>query len=345
MRRDEMKKYVIGPKMKKNGFFAGNKFPRDIINICQKEGYSPIYIHEGYVKKRAWELVIDYYHLLRIKKGSQVIYIDRVHPNLVRSIVFFVLKSKKTNIVPLLEDIDPLRDSTISNSKKIKAIKELNNSKCIITQNYKMSNYLKRNGVLVPTLELEVLDFLTSKSIKNIGSENLLNVICYGGNLSESQSGFLHDIRIKADDKICYYVYGKGKMKDNLPKYVNYKGSFSAEDCVKNLKGGWGLVWNGNSLKVNNRDIKNNYYNYVSPHKFSMYALCGMPVIVSSTSPMARFVIQNKCGIVINNIEEIPKEINRISIKEYLQYRSNILKIASKISRGMYTKKTIKKLV
>lgn len=339
-----MKKYIIGPNMKKDGLFAGNKFPRDIIDICRKKGYIPVYIHEGYIKKRAWEFIEDYYHLLKISPRSQVIYIDRVHPNLARKIVFFILKNKKADIIPLLEDIDPLRDSTISKRQKEKAIKKLNNSKYIISQNKKMSNYLKENNVFVPTLELNVLDFLSSKSVNPIVKNKKSNIICYGGNLSLSQSGFLHNIKVRADDNIRYYVYGKGEGKNNLPNFVDYKGSFSAENCVGNLKGDWGLVWNGSSLKVNVKDSKSKYYDYVSPHKFSMYAVCGMPVIVSTTSAMAQFVIENRCGIVIDNIEELPKIINSISAEKYLQYRSNILKIACKASKGAYTEEILNEI-
>nr|MDK6825252.1 beta-1,6-galactofuranosyltransferase [Lactobacillus gasseri] len=83
---------------------------------------------------------------------------------------------------------------------------------------------------------------------------------------------------------------------------------------------------------------------YVCPHKLSMYAICGMPIIVGKKSAMADFVINNKCGIVINNLEEIEKKINAISQQEYLEYQKNISKIASKMALGFYTQNAIRKI-
>lgn len=46
-----MKKYIVGPKMKEKGLFAGNKFPRDILKICEVMGYKPIFVRDIYSKK------------------------------------------------------------------------------------------------------------------------------------------------------------------------------------------------------------------------------------------------------------------------------------------------------
>ena len=81
----------------------------------------------------------------------------------------------------------------------------------------------------------------------------------------------------------------------------------------------------------------------MSPHKFSMYALCGMPVIVYSKSAMAEFVKENECGILINNLSEIPQKISSISKNQYIKYRRNISKVAVHISKGNFTKKAIRK--
>lgn len=62
-----MGKYIIGPNMGKDGLFAGNKFPRDIITICKRLGYEPIYVREGYSRKRPWEYLIDYAQVQSIK--------------------------------------------------------------------------------------------------------------------------------------------------------------------------------------------------------------------------------------------------------------------------------------
>ncbi len=98
-------KFIIGPKMEKNGIFAGNKFPRDIISIFEKNNYTPVYIREGYVKKRPWEFLNDVYQLIRLPRNSIVFYIDRVHPNLSRNLVYSILRRKNIKSFSILEDI------------------------------------------------------------------------------------------------------------------------------------------------------------------------------------------------------------------------------------------------
>lgn len=338
-----MKKYIIGPKMDKNGVFAGNKFPRDIIEICKNMGYIPVYINEWYSKRKPWELIRDFFHLLKIKSNSEVVYIDQVYLHTSRNMILSILNKKNVSVISLLEDVEPIRNETISDIDGQRAIDTLNNTKCIISQNFKMTEYLKKHGVKVDIVNLEVLDFLAPEIKKAKYKKQSVSTICYGGNLTASQSGFLHKLKIKKNELLQFYVYGAGEEQTNLPDHVFYKGVFSAEDSIKSLKGDWGLVWNGESLEFDSNDKRSVYYNYVCPHKFSMYALCGIPPIVYSGSAMAKFVSENNCGITIDNLNEIPTKVDSVSLSKYLQYRHNILNIAQKMANGNYTKLAIKK--
>ncbi|MEO5285122.1 beta-1,6-galactofuranosyltransferase [Limosilactobacillus allomucosae] len=336
--------YIIGPKMDKKGMFAGNKFPRDIIDICNELGFKKVYVHEGYNQKKLFfQYLEDYINLLHIENNSTVIYIDQVTSRLSRKLVYKVLTKKNAKIIPLLEDIDILRRPRRLSQKNRQELECLNLATCIISQNHNMSKFLKNSGVEKPTVEMNVLDFLTNSTIKDVMSHYSNDVICYGGNLSYKQSGFLTKLKSQDIGKLQYYVYGKGEVSNKLPHNVIYKGGFSAEESIEKLKGDWGLVWNGSSVNINDKDANAKYYNFVSPHKFSMYALCGMPVIVYSKSAMAEFVKENECGILINNLSEIPQKISSISKNQYIKYRRNISKVAVHISKGNFTKKAIRK--
>lgn len=337
-------KFIIGPKMEKNGIFAGNKFPRDIISIFEKNHYTPVYIREGYVKKRPWEFLNDVYQLIRLPRNSIVFYIDRVHPNLSRNLVYSILRRKNIKSFSILEDIDPLRDKKMSTNDRKLGLESLNSNKEIISQNKKMTRFLVNQGVRVTTVELSALDFLVSNYKEKKHKKSADTIIVYGGNLSSEQAGFLNHLPIsKSNNKIKYRVYGMGEMSKQLSSNAIYCGGFSAEESIDKLKGDWGLVWNNDGSK-SNKSGQNSYYEYVCPHKLSMYAICGMPIIVGKKSAMADFVINNKCGIVINNLEEIEKKINAISQQEYLEYQKNISKIASKMALGFYTQNAIRKI-
>ncbi len=337
-------KFIIGPKMEKNGIFAGNKFPRDIISIFEKNDYTPVYVREGYMKKRPWEFLSDVYHLIRLPRNSIVFYIDRVHPNLSRNLVYSVLKRKKIKNFSILEDIDPLRDEEMSANDRKRGLESLNSNKGIISQNKKMTQFLIDQGIQVDTVELNALDFLVSDYEEKKQKKSNHRVIAYGGNLSSEQAGFLSHLPMsKSNNGIKYYIYGIGEMSKKLSSNAIYCGGFSAEESIDKLEGDWGLVWNNDGSKLN-KGGQNSYYEYVCPHKLSMYAICGMPIIVGKKSAMADFVIDNKCGIVINNLEEIEKKLDSISQREYCEYQKNITKIASKMASGFYTQNAIHKI-
>lgn len=343
-----MNKYIIGPFFDKTNI-AGGKFPNDIITIFKSEGYTYLSANEDYNfkrdRKRAFiKLKNDLLGWFSIPKGSLVVYIDQVVPRRNRDFLFKILTRKKCKVVSLLEDVEILRRA-FTNQEASKAVGQLNSCKAIISQNAKMTERIKKLGVTVPIYELGVLDFLADlpkeNKIKNKSNNDW--TICYGGNLSYIQSGFIYELPI--EQGIRYNIYGTQLPKDKkLPTNVTYKGVFDAEDCIGNLDGDWGLVWNGQSLEIKATDLRSTYYNYVSPHKFSMYILCGMPVIVSDQSAMAGFVKENNCGVVIRSIEELSHILHDISEEQFTEYCRNTRKLAEKISKGFYTKSVIKRL-
>lgn len=334
-----MDKYIVGPIVPTKIEQAGAKFPFDVMIIASKVGYKSININEGYSLKRIYKFALDFLKLTVIKRNSVVIYIDRVDQTLSRMMVYWVLKKKNAQVIPLIEDIDVLR--TITDRKIIEnEILRLKFSKVIISQNYVMSDYIKMYLKKCNTVNLEILDFISEK-IKNRTNVHKGNkwVITYGGNLSYSQSGFIYNL--PQYDNIKFYVYGVNVNEDLLPEYIAYRGFFEANECVNKLDGDWGLVWNGETLYIDENNLKSQYYNYVCPHKLSMYLLCGMPVIVYENSAMAKYVKNHDCGIVIKNIEQIPEIINQISNERYISILENVYKVANELSKGLNLERAI----
>lgn len=69
-----------------------------------------------------------------------------------------------------------------------------------------------------------------------------------------------------------------------------------------------------------------------------------MSVIVYSGAAMADFVRKNKCGIIIEDLNQIPTKVNAVTKEKYADYRHNILKIAKKMAKGEYTKAATKEI-
>jgi len=322
--------YVIGPDFGELTNFAGTKYPKDIMKICENAGCIVVKINEEYTLKRCYKFLKDSFKLLCTKKRGVVFYIDRVTPSISRHLVYKIAKIKKQRLVPIIEDIDVWRHLIDKGDKEVEL---LNQADVVISQNLVMTQSLKNKGISSEILSLEVLDFLSDEldSVDNT-SEN--NIICYGGNLTMKQSGFIYQLR--PSRRFKYRIYGGNleKIIDNLN--IEYCGCFSDDNCIGNIKGDWGLVWNGKSLYIDPNDKRSIYYNFVTPHKFSMYALCGIPVIVYEKSAMADFVKKNHCGITIKDLNEIEEKILGISKEQYFEMKNNIKKIGLNASKGMY---------
>lgn len=330
-------KYIIGPSFINNSNFAGTKYPADVMYICEKAGCAIIKIQESYNGRNFYRFLLDILSILiNIKRGDYIFYIDRVAVSLSRHMVYKIAKFKNCKIIPILEDIDVLRNPGNNDNHEIDLLKQ---AYMIISQNDAMSNFLLGKGVRCEIISTSVLDFLSNTALVSSSAKSNIITICYGGNLALEQSGFIYEL--KPSKKLRYKIYG-GNLKRSINNpSISYCGFFSADDCVHNIIGDWGLVWNGRSLKIDNVDSKSTYYNYVTPHKFSMYALCGLPVIVYEKSAMADFVIKNKCGIIVNNLNEIEEKITKVSNNQYYEMKQNILKIGERASDGYYLKKAI----
>lgn len=340
-----MKKYIVG-YYTENSNSAGGKFPKDIICIFKKNDYQHINVHEGYPKRnplKSFALIFDdILNLSHIQTKSLVVYIDQACPRLFKFLCFTFFKLKKCNVVDFLEDVDFLRNNYSDN--KIKhCIETMNECKCIISQNKNMSRELRKRGLRSQTFELNILDFLSNvvdvEKERNVGEKWS---VCYGGNLSSFQSGFI--FKLPYCNSVIFNIYGPNLPSKTLPQGCEFKGAFDAENCVGHIEGDWGLVWNGNDIFVDENDKKSTYYNFVCPHKLSMYLLCGMPVIVYKESAMADFVIQNKCGIVVNDLNDLDRVLSEVNEKMYQQLKKGALKIASRIAVGKYTSNAINEM-
>lgn len=335
-------KYIIGPYCEGTIFNAGGKFPRDIITIFARHGYRAIDFRELY-GEFGWRYVRDYLldwrRLSVIPEESIVVYIDQVSPIRSRHLAYKLLKDKNCSIIPLLEDIDILRNAYGENVN-YGELSLLKDAKAIISQNSSMTQYLRNRGFNQPIIDLQLLDFLDDTHKAFESAEHHMTV-CYGGSLSNRQSGFLAKL---PESRIQYLIFGSGELSGIEKVNVRYCGVFTVDECISKLRGDWGLVWNGQSLSIDQNDVGSTYYNYVTPHKLSMYLLCGMPVIIYERAAAAEYVKQYHCGITISSLENLEEKLEQISSDEYFAMRQNVSELAKKISRGYFTEQAINRL-
>lgn len=113
---------------------------------------------------------------------------------------------------------------------------------------------------------------------------------------------------------------------------MKYMGSFKP-DNVSFIKGGWGLVWDGDSLSTCTGMI-GRYLKYNASHKLSLYISAGVPVILWKESGLSEWITNNKLGIAINSLQELDVVLAEITMDEYEEIQRNVMEMSKKLREG-----------
>jgi hypothetical protein len=131
-----------------------------------------------------------------------------------------------------------------------------------------------------------------------------------------------------------FHLYGPGsteKMRDQ--RNVVWHGVENPYDLPLKLKGGFGLLWDGNSADAPGGSL-GKYMQYISHHKLSLYIVSRLPVIVPGFTAAAQLVEKYKIGICVYTLIGLEKQLKSISAQDYLAMQNNMAELARKISKG-----------
>lgn len=243
---------------------------------------------------------------------------------------------KGAEIIFVVHDAQSIRFNT-----GYKEIVKLNNSSKLIVHTQAMADKLKSLGVNTPMSILWFFDYYSNAPMQETEKTmKLKNEIVFAGNLSKS--GFLKQlIKEKDISSLTFRFYGiyDKSLKFEENENIEYAGIFQP-DQTGSVTGGWGLVWDGDSINTCNGEL-GEYLRYNSSHKASLYLACGIPLIVWKQSSLSRWVEDNNIGIVISSIQDISKTISAIDGNEYFQIITNVRKIGEKIREGGFMKNVL----
>lgn len=311
---------------------ASSKAKNDVSDILQSRGFSKLYKPANSRMLRIFQQL--WATLFKVRKS--VIFIQ--YPSQIS--FFYKLLSKKRNTIKiaLLHDVQALRGL----DKLENEIKTLNYFDAIISHNDKMTEILKENGLHKPIVNINIFDYLIDNGCKVNGVYDRYTVF-FAGNLQKSE--FLSNLNdISGVTFNIYGAYFKGinsiKDQDN----VNYKGSFSPEELISNIEGGWGLIWDGDCLETCS-GTNGEYMRYNNPHKVSMCIVSERPVIIWSQSAMAPYIKSKGLGICIDRLDDIFEAINQIGEQEYKQIVARIKEEKKKLIHGENLSRCIDKLI
>ncbi len=320
---------------------ADVKAPADMCAIMQKRGYTSITFNRP---KRKGKLFGILAHLKNwnkvkrtVKKGDILVY---QYPLLLSHYcVKQIIKTnekRQVNVVLLIHDIDSLRGfNEQTNAWKEEVFKHVS---FIICHNDKMKQWLEGRGISEDKLvSMGIFDYMTNEQRKE-GSDSKDSVII-AGNLSKKKSSYT-DTLLKSERSYTLNMYGPNFEDSDEYKNYKYFGSFPSDQLISNLEGGYGLVWDGDSIDECS-GMTGHYLQYNDPHKASLYIASGIPVIIWKKAALSDYIESNKLGMTVNSLSEIESIMRSTTQQEYDAISKNVKEESLKLRNGYYLNKSL----
>lgn len=333
----------IGGKNKKK--FMATQAVSDITTIANSMGYRNLTRYVTNIKGGSSIMdMLFLVKLLMLPNGTTILY---QHPVAFSDKIFYlfvkVLRSKKFRLITLIHDLDMYRYQSGRAVSREKII--LNYSTVIISHNEKMSAYLIDKGVdNSRIIELGIFDYLVADSVnKAIKEESISNrSLVIAGNLKGEKCKYLYTLI--DENKVPLDVYGVNfeREKENKKQQMTkYHGAFPAPQLPSIISGGFGLVWDGESVHT----CSGNYGEYLkinNPHKTSLYLVSGLPIVIWKQAALAEFVVNNGLGLAVDSLEEASTCVQNVTKGEYLKMIQNVNLMGEKLRAGKFTQYAVK---
>lgn len=353
-----MTKYIIKEfqKSKEVQQTAGVKARDDVDKILLAEGFQVIEIglkenlplsplnklSSHFIKKKLWDSCLN-----KLKEGDILfIQFPIINHTLFLSQSIYEVQQRGVKIVLLIHDLETFRLSKRKDisllKKKIIEFEELSILKQvdhIISHNMAMTDALTRLGISDKKIKsINIFDYLVPNFQRTV--EEQAKSVIVAGNLRRHKAGYVYDL----PNNCCFNLYGVGLDENSLSQNISYFGSFEPDDLPNELSSGFGLVWDGDSIETCN-GIYGEYLKINNPHKTSLYLSANLPIICWQQAAIANFIEQNKCGILVNNLQELDKKLSSLSNEELSTLYRNAQLIGSKIRKGYYLKTVLSDII
>lgn len=245
----------------------------------------------------------------------------------VYKLLLSLLKWRGIQTAVLIIDIDGIRDKNETElQQEVLQLKKFNT---IVAHNDTMKRKLLE---LIPGANIICIEIFDYPFTGVISKKTFSNTVCFAGNIAKS--GFTKSLGNIAS--VQFNIYGIGYDAVNTNSNVIYKGAINASELPAQIEGSFGLVWDGDSTEYCDA-----YLRYNNPHKFSLYLLTGMPVIVWKESALAKLVQEKNIGILINTLDDVHAIIINLSPEAYSIMQSNAAAIGKDIREEKFIQKVI----
>ena len=327
---------------------AGSKAPNDIRQIALNLGYQELRVHmlKGNSDSSApkWSVTQNHFDwencYNRITDESILILQYPTWQNqAAREVTIKKLKKeKKVKVITFFHDIERLRSLYNDEVKEMEFDFFMDVTDVFIVHNERMRAYLETIGVLARKVVcLEIFDYLVDAPIKNRDFDKSVMI---AGALDSVKSPYISMLREL--NKVKFHLFGKGYLEENISDNIAYHGSYPMDQIVEELVGGFGLVWDGDSIDDCSGST-GRYLRYNNPHKLSLYLAAGYPVIVWDEAATADLVLRYDVGIVVKSLRNLDKILDNLSEKKYIHYKENVRTLSNKLRSGFFTQQALQK--
>lgn len=345
-----MKKYIVRTG-EGAAFNAASKARRDAEAIALRLGYEPFPFRGARTANRSllgaiWLALAGLSNWRRLireaEKGSLVLMQYPHYPMksayLARRMLPKAQRRKDLRFVALVHDLDSLRglhgSAAVYSDHKLLPLFD-----AVICHNDTMADYLTKQGVPREKLiSLGLFDYLTDAvALPHRKGDS----VAIAGNLSPEKCGYARELIEKTGSDTRLHLYGKGLEDVSLPENVSLHGAFPPEALPAEIKGGFGLVWDGPSTDTC-AGPAGEYLRVNDPHKFSLYMAAGMPVIIWKEAALASFAKSQGVGIVLDDLNDLAGALDAVSEEAYAQMCRSAEQARKKVRSGAYLESALR---
>lgn len=328
-----MERYVMTCDTSASAFNAGGKAPSDVNRILEGAGCRILrndYMLRNRILRLPLIVITPLIQSFKIRRGSQLIFqhpYDTAHDaiRMMNRILMFLLWYKKVSTAVLIHDVESIRFQEKNIRDEVDLLNEFD---LVVAHSPEMKNMLVRNGLTSECRVMGLFDYLVSKTCtlprrKDAG-------VCFAGNLDKS----VFVSHVDSINGLGIHLYGSKPSSMPETPNVTYEGRFAPDD-LSEIKGGWGLVWDGDAID-RCEGCLGEYLTVNSPHKASMYLCAGLPLIVPSWSAVASVVRMRGLGIVVASLGDIEARVAAVSDEEYGRMRQAVDAYARTLMSGAH---------
>lgn len=317
---------------------AGPKAKLDIEKFLTDRGFEKwnFYINQKSMIQKLKTAYIDIPFFLKNKNNVDEIYLQYpTYSKIVTKQLVKRISRMDTKLILIIHDVESLRLHLGEENYIKEEIGTFNMADGLIVHNEKMKDWLTKNNVTTPMVNLGLFDYENTTTLTPRNDN--ASTICFAGNLNKA-----HFLKNLAFHNVHLNVYGPNPQS-GYGNNVYYKGQYSPDELPKHLTESFGLVWDGSTAHTCD-GVFGNYMKFNNPHKVSLYLSSGIPVIIWKQAALANFIEKENLGIAISDLNDLDNYLSRISSSKYHEFSENAKLIALKLRKGFFINQAVDKL-